>query len=248
MLKFFRRIRQRLMAENKLGKYLLYAVGEIVLVVIGILIALEVNNRNTQSVMDERRDQYYQSMIASFEVDLQEIDDYLRFIDNNTAIIDSYLNTVKNANSFKEAVASTKDIQVFTKDVDLNKSIWTTMVNSGDVNLLHEDIRQELLALWNSFDDYYEGDYANKEHYWDIIENAVFQTPGVTLSLQDLVKDNEKLTRELAPHKNEIKTVDITVFAFQWLIIGNNGGKRRMNINKEDIKSISDKIKSKLNN
>ena len=46
MIKFFRQIRQRLLSENRLGKYLLYAVGEIILVVIGILIALQINNAN----------------------------------------------------------------------------------------------------------------------------------------------------------------------------------------------------------
>jgi len=46
MIKFFRKIRQRLLTENKFSKYLLYALGEIVLVVIGILIALQINNWN----------------------------------------------------------------------------------------------------------------------------------------------------------------------------------------------------------
>ena len=46
MIKFFRKIRQNLLNEGKTGKYLKYAVGEIVLVVIGILIALQINNWN----------------------------------------------------------------------------------------------------------------------------------------------------------------------------------------------------------
>ena len=46
MIKFFRRIRQRLLSENKFSKYLIYAIGEIILVVIGILIALQINNLN----------------------------------------------------------------------------------------------------------------------------------------------------------------------------------------------------------
>ncbi len=46
MIRFFRTLRQRLLAENRVSKYLLYAAGEIVLVVIGILIALQVNNWN----------------------------------------------------------------------------------------------------------------------------------------------------------------------------------------------------------
>lgn len=54
MIKFFRRIRQRLLTENKVSKYLLYAVGEIVLVVIGILIALQINNKNQERLTEEK--------------------------------------------------------------------------------------------------------------------------------------------------------------------------------------------------
>ena len=46
MIKFFRKIRQKLLSENKFSKYLIYAIGEIVLVVLGILIALQINNWN----------------------------------------------------------------------------------------------------------------------------------------------------------------------------------------------------------
>ncbi|MGS2727548.1 DUF6090 family protein [Psychroserpens sp. BH13MA-6] len=46
MIKFFRKIRHNLLSEGKTGKYLKYAIGEIILVVIGILIALQINNWN----------------------------------------------------------------------------------------------------------------------------------------------------------------------------------------------------------
>jgi hypothetical protein len=51
MLRFFRQIRQRLLTDNKFSKYLLYAVGEILLVVIGILIALQIDNWNEERKM-----------------------------------------------------------------------------------------------------------------------------------------------------------------------------------------------------
>jgi hypothetical protein len=44
MIKFFRSIRRNLISGGKIGKYLKYAIGEIVLVVLGILIALSINN------------------------------------------------------------------------------------------------------------------------------------------------------------------------------------------------------------
>lgn len=46
MLRFFRSIRQKLLANHKIGQYLKYAAGEIILVVLGILIALQINNWN----------------------------------------------------------------------------------------------------------------------------------------------------------------------------------------------------------
>ncbi len=54
MIKFFRRIRQRLLTENKFSKYILYAIGEILLVVIGILIALQVNNWNENRTLAKK--------------------------------------------------------------------------------------------------------------------------------------------------------------------------------------------------
>ncbi|MRI01633.1 hypothetical protein GH721_13900 [Kriegella sp. EG-1] len=50
MIKFFRKIRQQLLSENKFSEYLIYAIGEIVLVVIGILIALSINNWNQERI------------------------------------------------------------------------------------------------------------------------------------------------------------------------------------------------------
>ncbi|WP_179345516.1 DUF6090 family protein [Winogradskyella ursingii] len=60
MIKFFRHIRQRLVKESRTSKYLLYAIGEIVLVVIGILIALQINNWN-----EERKDNAFEKEILS---------------------------------------------------------------------------------------------------------------------------------------------------------------------------------------
>jgi len=66
MIKFFRKIRYDLMEKNKTGKYLKYAIGEIVLVVIGILIALQINtwneerknNSKEQQILSQLKDEY----------------------------------------------------------------------------------------------------------------------------------------------------------------------------------------------
>ena len=70
MIKFFRKIRQQLLSQNKLSKYLLYALGEIFLVVLGILIALQINNWN-----EERKAKKYERKLISELIKTLE-DDY----------------------------------------------------------------------------------------------------------------------------------------------------------------------------
>lgn len=67
MINFFRRIRKQLADENKPIKYLRYAIGEIVLVVIGILIALSINNWNNDRVNRQLERQYLSSLILDFK-------------------------------------------------------------------------------------------------------------------------------------------------------------------------------------
>ena len=67
MIKYFRRIRQQLLTENKFSKYLIYAIGEIILVVIGILIALQVNNANEVRKSNRELDKINQNLLQEFE-------------------------------------------------------------------------------------------------------------------------------------------------------------------------------------
>ena len=71
MIAFFRKIRQRLLSENKVSKYLAYAFGEIVLVVIGILIALQINNWNNTSVLRQKEIVLLKELKKALESDLE---------------------------------------------------------------------------------------------------------------------------------------------------------------------------------
>ena len=73
MIKFFRRIRQRLLTENKFSKYLLYAIGEIILVVIGILIALSINNWNEDRKESLIEKNYLRRLLADLENDYKSL-------------------------------------------------------------------------------------------------------------------------------------------------------------------------------
>jgi hypothetical protein len=73
MIKFFRKIRKRMIRDNKVSKYLLYAIGEIILVVIGILIALQVNNWNETRQSRSEETKLLKEMKAALASDLEDI-------------------------------------------------------------------------------------------------------------------------------------------------------------------------------
>lgn len=101
MIKFFRKIRQQLLTENKFSKYLLYAIGEIVLVVIGILLALNINNRNQQQINDAKITSILKEIQQDLMSDVERSKQiYDRFIKENS-IADSIINNKSTRNNYK---------------------------------------------------------------------------------------------------------------------------------------------------
>ena len=104
MIKFFRKIRQNLLMENKTGKYFKYAIGEIILVVIGILIALQINNWNE-----------YKKERKSEKLILAEIRDNLEYDLND---FDSNITTLQN-----KTLSSTSLLQAFDSNIPYHDSL-----------------------------------------------------------------------------------------------------------------------------
>ena len=106
MINFFRKTRNKLITENKFSKYLLYAIGEILLVVIGILIALQINNWNEQKKLDIVERKTLINLKNEFEANLRHL---------------------KNIKNVREDLVST--VELLLKNVGPN-SKW-----NGDYNI-----------------------------------------------------------------------------------------------------------------
>lgn len=92
MIKFFRKIRQKLLSENKFRKYLVYAIGEIILVVIGILIALQINNWNELKKRDKEISKINKRLILDIDNDIRDLYVQQSYWDNLIPVF----NKVKN--------------------------------------------------------------------------------------------------------------------------------------------------------
>ncbi|NNL01889.1 MAG: hypothetical protein HKP39_06400 [Eudoraea sp.] len=110
MINFFRKIRQKLLTENKFSKYILYAIGEIALVVIGILIALQVNIWNETRKSQELFDSYISQLKVDVETAIKNANRSGEFSNMQSVraqnIIDFLLNPESNVElkQYKEAI------------------------------------------------------------------------------------------------------------------------------------------------
>jgi hypothetical protein len=78
MIKFFRHIRQQVIKENRVSRYVLYAIGEIVLVVIGILFALQINNWNSERLARQTIHNYYERMYVEIESEIEVVESFIK--------------------------------------------------------------------------------------------------------------------------------------------------------------------------
>ena len=91
MIRFFRNLRLRVLSANKFSKYLLYAIGEVVLVVIGILIAVQINNWNENRKIGDIRTTIYQNLLEDLRSDSNYIDEKIEELNIGISAYDSYL-------------------------------------------------------------------------------------------------------------------------------------------------------------
>src|SRR5210317_1967479 len=98
MIKFFRKIRQNLLSEGKTGKYLKYAIGEIILVVVGILIALSINNWNEERKQNELETVYLKRLHNELKKDIVTFSNEIQRLEKNNEKIVNFSNVLKDEN------------------------------------------------------------------------------------------------------------------------------------------------------
>ncbi|RED47146.1 hypothetical protein DFQ10_101929 [Winogradskyella eximia] len=202
MLKFFRKIRYNLISKNKTGKYIKYALGEIILVVIGILIALQINNwnGNRKDVILEKEYltrlksdlEYDQSLLKRITINRYErkveclekgkaynqgnyiIKDTLQFLDDiGYGGVFGNVNWSLNTNTYNELI-STGNLRKIKSD-SLRNNIITYYENSNAYQISGRDYISGYINFVNSLRPY---NSKNKE------SDIVFDTPTMLKHLK----------------------------------------------------------------
>lgn len=153
MIKFFRKIRQKLLAENKFSQYLIYAIGEIILVVIGILIALSINNKNNEITQINSEKGIYKNIKQQLLSDAQNIKGQIQYNLKHTKQFKHAMNIIElNDRSQKDSLGQLTVNLVNYSDFDRQGNIYETIVNSGDIKLLrNKEIIEKLRRLEETY-------------------------------------------------------------------------------------------------
>jgi len=149
MIKFFRKIRQRLLAENKFSKYLIYAVGEIVLVVIGILIALQINNWNEQSKTQKSADIQLNLLSQNISDDLIQLNALHEVIKANVIKSQMLSDQFQQIIPFDSFTTSYITASLFEQNFYANSTAYDKLNKTGEFSILPKDLQMDITAYYN---------------------------------------------------------------------------------------------------
>ena len=156
MIKLFRKIRRSFITKDQMGKYFKYAVGEILLVMIGILLALQVNNWNEQRKTENKGKEYIQEIYKELNIEISNIDLILKSLETQYKGTEHVLSFFESENKeIKDTVQFTKSFwsttRLFIVERDLNT--FDKLKSSGQSILLKNDSLSNMLdRFYKNFD------------------------------------------------------------------------------------------------
>jgi hypothetical protein len=150
MLRFFSKMRYQLAGENRTLKYLRYAIGEILLVVAGILIALQVNNWNEARKQNIQKNLIVQSLIADLQMDTLMLKQNLYILQKDTAQTFGLIKRMSASNVTIDTLAQIARYEFDPRlhlTVTFNDNTFKSLLSTGGLNILDKWIQDELLQI-----------------------------------------------------------------------------------------------------
>ncbi len=159
MIKLFRNIRKKLLREGKTTNYLKYAIGEIILVVIGILIALSINNWNENRKEGILEIQILKDIRKSLLADIDnQINPNIETIHQDLSNIYTIEKAIKNKEPYNDSLSSKFRSLMFSKSFKYEVTAYKNLENEGLQILKNPDLKNEIIRLYNtnytSLEDY----------------------------------------------------------------------------------------------
>ncbi|MBN3520964.1 hypothetical protein JYB62_13225 [Algoriphagus lutimaris] len=152
MISFFRKIRQKLLAQNRLTRYLTYAIGEILLVTIGILIALQINTWNEQRLNQKKEKSILESLQLEF---LNNREKLQVIIQHHEAILGTTRDLMKLFNEPESVLKNYNLDSLIERSIDFrsynpSQSVIEDLISSGNLDLISSETMRKLIFEWGT--------------------------------------------------------------------------------------------------
>ncbi len=151
MISFFRKIRQKLLSQNRVTRYLVYSIGEILLVTVGILIALQVNNWNENRLNRILETKYLKGLQRDLNRDIDGLDLMTTY---RKEVIDASLKVMKMnpPNTIEELQEANDEFLkiLFWEEFTPNNNTFKELTSSGNLSLVKSDSIKDLLMSLES--------------------------------------------------------------------------------------------------
>ncbi|TLP75658.1 DUF6090 family protein [Maribacter sp. ACAM166] len=174
MIKFFRKIRQNLLSENKFSKYLIYAIGEIILVVIGILIALSINNWNQNRINTDKQQDYLIGLKNDLEKQITSFNSSFQFYELIIGKGESVLVDFSSIGKLTEIdnINSKLSFLMYTRGYPKITTTFNELNSTGQLNLIKEkSLRSQVIKYYQNSEDNQKAVEGNTEN---VIYNQIF--------------------------------------------------------------------------
>jgi len=169
MIKFFRKIRYNLMEQNKTGKYFKYAIGEIVLVVIGILIALSINNWNEERKTRKTEFQVLKRLNDEFISNKLRFDSHHEYKNKTDARWKQFIEELADTSQLNDAHKHGRPTNG-GRNFNIVNSALNSFLNTGKIENISNDSLKYLLSNWGNEISVYK-DVENKHS--NFVENTL---------------------------------------------------------------------------
>lgn len=149
-MKIFRRVRKHLLKNKRIRNYFFYAIGEIILVVVGILLALQINTWNENRKKERLRDNYVKALVTDLKEDVSALRHRLDYEEEKLAELTAFQKRLSHPDATVDTLVKIARYELdpyIQPNFSFSNSTYTALIATGDIDLLDRELTESLNEL-----------------------------------------------------------------------------------------------------